>query len=32
MKRVINDPAVKIVPIPSTRPEAPPSRLDTEMY
>jgi acetylornithine deacetylase/succinyl-diaminopimelate desuccinylase-like protein len=32
MKRVINDPAVKIVPIPATRPEAPPSRLDTEMY
>jgi acetylornithine deacetylase/succinyl-diaminopimelate desuccinylase-like protein len=32
MKRVIGDPAVKIVPIPSTRPEAPPSRLDTEMY
>ena len=32
MKRVINDPAVKIVPIPSTRPEAPPSRLDTEAY
>jgi acetylornithine deacetylase/succinyl-diaminopimelate desuccinylase-like protein len=32
MKKVINDPAVKIVPIPSTRPEAPSSRLDTEMY
>jgi acetylornithine deacetylase/succinyl-diaminopimelate desuccinylase-like protein len=32
MKRVINDPAVKIVPIPATRPEAPPSRLDSEMY
>jgi acetylornithine deacetylase/succinyl-diaminopimelate desuccinylase-like protein len=32
MKRVINDPAVKIVPLPATRPEAPPSRLDTEMY
>jgi len=32
MRRVINDPAVKIVPIPATRPEAPPSRLDTEMY
>jgi len=32
MKRVIDDPAVKIVPIPSTRPEAPASRLDTEMY
>jgi acetylornithine deacetylase/succinyl-diaminopimelate desuccinylase-like protein len=32
MKKVINDPAVKIVPIPATRPEAPPSKLDTEMY
>jgi acetylornithine deacetylase/succinyl-diaminopimelate desuccinylase-like protein len=32
MKRVIADPAISIVPIPSTRPEAPPSRLDTEMY
>ena len=32
MGRVINDPAVKIVPIPATRPEAPPSRLDTEMF
>jgi acetylornithine deacetylase/succinyl-diaminopimelate desuccinylase-like protein len=32
MKRVINDPAVKIVPIPATRPEAPPSRLDTDAY
>src|SRR5437773_4687717 len=32
MKRVIADPAIKIVPIPSTRPEAPASRLDTEMY
>jgi acetylornithine deacetylase/succinyl-diaminopimelate desuccinylase-like protein len=32
MKRVIGDPAVKIVPIPSTRPEAPPSRLDTDVY
>lgn len=32
MKRVIDDPAVRIVPIPSTRPEAPASRLDTEMY
>jgi acetylornithine deacetylase/succinyl-diaminopimelate desuccinylase-like protein len=32
MKRVIADPAVKVVPIPATRPEAPPSRLDTEMY
>ncbi len=32
MKKVINDPAVKIVPIPATRPEALPSRLDTEMF
>jgi acetylornithine deacetylase/succinyl-diaminopimelate desuccinylase-like protein len=32
MKRVIGDPAVQIVPIPATRPEAPPSRLDTEMF
>jgi len=32
MRRVIDDAAVKIVPIPATRPEAPPSRLDTEMY
>jgi len=32
MTRVINDPAVKIVPIPATRPEAPPSRLDTDAY
>jgi acetylornithine deacetylase/succinyl-diaminopimelate desuccinylase-like protein len=32
MARVIGDPAVKIVPIPATRPEAPPSRLDTEMF
>jgi acetylornithine deacetylase/succinyl-diaminopimelate desuccinylase-like protein len=32
MKRIIGDPAVKIVPIPATRPEAPASRLDTEMY
>src|SRR5262247_3030033 len=32
MKRVIDDPAIKIVPMPSTRPEAPASRLDTEMY
>jgi acetylornithine deacetylase/succinyl-diaminopimelate desuccinylase-like protein len=32
MKRVIGDPEVEVVPIPATRPEAPPSRLDTEMY
>lgn len=32
LARVINDPSVKIVPIPSDRPAAPPSRLDTEMF
>ena len=32
MKRVIGDPAVKIEPIPMTRPPSPASRLDTEMY
>lgn len=32
MNRVIGDPAVKIVPLPVTRPPAPPSRLDTEVY
>jgi acetylornithine deacetylase/succinyl-diaminopimelate desuccinylase-like protein len=32
MKRIIGDPEVQIVPIPATRPEAPPSRLDTDMY
>ncbi len=32
MKRVIDDPAVKIVPLPATRPPSPASRLDTEMY
>ncbi len=32
MNRVINDPAVKIVPIPATRPEAPASRLDTDAF
>src|SRR5262245_16758189 len=32
MKRIIGDPAVKIVPLPATRPEAAASRLDTEMY
>jgi len=30
MKRVIDDPAVKIVPLPATRPPSPASRLDTE--
>ncbi|MEQ1933593.1 MAG: M20/M25/M40 family metallo-hydrolase, partial [Fimbriimonadaceae bacterium] len=32
MRRVIGDPAVQIVPIISSRPVAPPSGLDTEMY
>ncbi len=32
MGKVINDPAVKIVPLPATRPASPASRLDTEMY
>jgi acetylornithine deacetylase/succinyl-diaminopimelate desuccinylase-like protein len=32
MQRIIGDPAVKIVPMPPTRPPSPPSRLDTEMY
>lgn len=32
MRRVIGDPAVKVVPIPNSRPEAPASRLDTEMF
>jgi acetylornithine deacetylase/succinyl-diaminopimelate desuccinylase-like protein len=32
MERVIGDPAVKVVPIAATRPAAPPSRLDTEMF
>jgi acetylornithine deacetylase/succinyl-diaminopimelate desuccinylase-like protein len=32
MARVIGDPAVKIVPLPQTRPPSPASRLDTEMY
>lgn len=32
MKRVIGDPAVKIVPLPATRPPSPASRLDNEMY
>ena len=32
MAKVINDPAVRIVPLPATRPPSPPSRLDTEMY
>jgi acetylornithine deacetylase/succinyl-diaminopimelate desuccinylase-like protein len=32
MQRVIGDPAIKIVPQPPGRPDAPPSRLDTEMF
>jgi acetylornithine deacetylase/succinyl-diaminopimelate desuccinylase-like protein len=32
MAKVIADPAVKIVPIPRTRPPSPASRLDTEMF
>ncbi len=32
MEKVIDDPAVKIVPLPATRPGSPATRLDTEMY
>src|SRR4051794_41533234 len=32
MARVINHPAVKILPLPATRPPSPASRMDTEMY
>jgi acetylornithine deacetylase/succinyl-diaminopimelate desuccinylase-like protein len=32
MEKVIADPAVKVVPIPQTRPPSPASRIDTEMY
>ena len=32
MAKVINDPEVKIVPLPATRPPSPATRLDTEMY
>ncbi|MEI9973573.1 MAG: hypothetical protein WDO73_16950 [Ignavibacteriota bacterium] len=32
MGKVIDDPEVKIVPLPATRPGSPASRLDTEMY
>jgi acetylornithine deacetylase/succinyl-diaminopimelate desuccinylase-like protein len=32
MEKIIGDPAVKIVPIPQSRPPSPASRLDTEMY
>ena len=32
MTKVIADPAVKIVPLPQTRPPSPASKLETEMY
>src|SRR3954468_5258025 len=32
MGKIIDDPAVKIVPVPQTRPPSPASRLDTDMY
>src|SRR6185436_11278579 len=32
MAKVIDDPAVKIQPVPQTRPASPASRLGTEMY
>ena len=32
MEKVIADPAVKLVPIPPSRPFSPASRLDTVMY
>src|SRR5712691_7380865 len=32
MQKIINDPAVKVVPLPASRPPSPASRLDTEMY
>src|SRR5580658_3990325 len=32
MGKIINDPEVKIVPLPATRPASPATRLDTEMY
>ena len=32
MRKIINDPEVKVVPLPATRPRSPASRLDTEMY
>ena len=32
MAKVIDDPAVKIEPLPATRPASPASRLDSEMY
>ncbi len=32
LTKIVGDPAVKIEPLYATRPPAPPSRLDTEMY
>jgi acetylornithine deacetylase/succinyl-diaminopimelate desuccinylase-like protein len=32
MKKIINDPAVSIVPLPAARPPSPATRLDTDMY
>ena len=32
MGKIVNDPQVKIVPLPATRPPSPATRLDTEMY
>ena len=32
MTKVITDPAVKVVPVPRTRPPSPASSLDTDMY
>lgn len=32
MRRVINDPAVAIAPLPTTRPAAQPSTIDSDMY
>ena len=32
LTKVIGDPAVKVVPIPPSRPPSPASRIDTEMY
>jgi acetylornithine deacetylase/succinyl-diaminopimelate desuccinylase-like protein len=32
LTRVIADPAVKVVPVPRSRPASPASRIDTEMY
>jgi acetylornithine deacetylase/succinyl-diaminopimelate desuccinylase-like protein len=32
MGRIINDPEVKIEPLPATRPPSPATRLDTDMY